>query len=83
MLIIGGAVVSLAMALKKVRKLASWFIPVALYIAGILLVAESLEERHARIEATEEEIISLLDQLDPVAKAQVAAYVAQAEFGKS
>ena len=83
LLIIGGAVVSLVMALKKVQKLAFWFIPVALYIGGIALVAEPLAQRHKKIEATQEEIISLLDQLDPVAKAQVAKHVAEAEFAKS
>jgi len=82
-LIIAGAVASLAMALNKVRKLALWLIPVALYVAGVVLVAKPLEERKARIEATQEEIISLLDELDPVAKAQVAKHVAEAEFAKS
>lgn len=83
LLIIGGAVVSLLMALKKVKEAALWFIPVALFGAGIALAAKPLEERKTRIEATQEEIISLLDQLDPVAKAQVAEYVAEAEFAKS
>ena len=83
LLIIGGAVVSLLMALKKVKETAWWLIPVALFGAGIVLAAKPLEERKTRIEATQEEIISLLDQLDPVAKAQVAKHVAEAEFAKT
>ncbi len=83
LLIIAGAVVSLAMALNKVRKLALWLIPVILYVAGVFLVAEPLAKRKAKIAATQEEIIALLDQLDPVAKVQVAKYVAESEFAKS
>ena len=82
LLIVAGAVMSLVLALKKVQKLASWFVPTALYIVGTFLVAQAGQERKAKIEATQEEIVSMLDELDPVAKAQVAAYVAEAELGK-
>jgi hypothetical protein len=82
LLVVAGAVVSLVLSLKKVQKLAAWFVPTALYIAGTVLVAQSGQERKAKIEATQEEIVSMLDELDPVAKAQVAAYVAEAELGK-
>lgn len=82
LLIIAGAVMSLVLALKKVQKLVSWFVPTALYIVGTFLVAQAGQERKAKIEATQEEIVSMLDELDPVAKAQVAAYVAEAELGK-
>jgi hypothetical protein len=82
LLIVAGAVMSLVLALKKVHKLVSWFVPTALYIVGTFLVAQAGQERKAKIEATQEEIVSMLDELDPVAKAQVAAYVAEAELGK-
>jgi hypothetical protein len=82
LLIMGSAVVSLVMALNKVRKIALWLIPVALCGAGILLAVKPLQERQTKIEGTQEQIISLLDQLDPVAKAQVAEYVAKTELGK-
>lgn len=82
LLIVAGAVISLVLALKKVQKLVSWFVPTALYIVGTFLVAQAGQERKAKIEATQEEIVSMLDELDPVAKAQVAAYVAEAELGK-
>jgi hypothetical protein len=82
LLIIAGAVMSLVLALKKVQKLVSWFVPTALYIVGTFLVAQAGQERKAKIEATQEEIVSMMDELDPVAKAQVAAYVAEAELGK-
>jgi hypothetical protein len=82
LLIIAGAVMSLVLALKKVQKLVSWFVPTALYIVGTFLVAQAGQERKEKIEATQEEIVSMLDELDPVAKAQVAAYVAEAELGK-
>jgi hypothetical protein len=82
LLIVAGAVMSLVLALKKVQKLVSWFVPTALYIVGTFLVAQAGQERKEKIEATQEEIVSMLDELDPVAKAQVAAYVAEAELGK-
>jgi flagellar biosynthesis protein FliQ len=82
LMIVAGAVMSLVLALKKIQKLALWFVPTALYIVGTFLVAQAGQERKEKIEATQEEIVSMLDELDPVAKAQVAAYVAEAELGK-
>jgi hypothetical protein len=82
LLIIAGAVMSLVLALKKVQKLVAWFVPTALYIVGTFFVAQAGQERKAKIEATQEEIVSMMDELDPVAKAQVAAYVAEAELVK-
>jgi flagellar biosynthesis protein FliQ len=82
LMIVAGAVMSLVLAFKKIQKLALWFVPTALYIVGTFLVAQAGQERKEKIEATQEEIVSMLDELDPVAKAQVAAYVAEAELGK-
>lgn len=81
-LIIAGAAVSLTMAIKKVQKLALWLIPTALYVAGVILVAKPLQKRKERIHETEEEIVTMLGQLDPVAKAQVVSRVAKAELAK-
>jgi hypothetical protein len=39
LLISAGAVISLAMAVTKVRRLNLWLIPTALYVAGVILVA--------------------------------------------
>ena len=53
LLLVAGAVASLALALNKVRKLALWFIPVALYFAGIVLVAKPLGEHRTKMEKTQ------------------------------
>lgn len=52
-LIVAGAVVSLALALNKVRKLALWLVPVALYFAGAVLITNLLKDRGAMIGETE------------------------------
>jgi predicted Kef-type K+ transport protein len=82
LLLIAGVVTSLTMALKKIYKLSLWLIPTALYIAAAVFLVKSLGERRAKIESTQEQIVSLMDDLDPVAKLQVADYVAQKELGK-
>ena len=83
LLMASGALAALVLALRKVRTLAWWSIPVGLFGGGIALFVKALQERGTRIEKTEKEIVALLDQLDPVAKAQVAIEVAEAELGKS
>jgi hypothetical protein len=82
LLLIAGVVTSLTMALKKIYKLSLWLIPTALYIGAAVLLVKSLGERRAKIESTQEQIVSLMDDLDPVAKVQVADYVAQKELGR-
>jgi uncharacterized protein (DUF983 family) len=82
LLIIGAAVMTVVMATKKVTELALWSIPVVMYWAGVALAIKPLEERKARIQRTQEKIVTKLEQLDPVAKAQVARQVAEAELGQ-
>ena len=53
-------------------------IPTVQNVIGVLLVARSPAKRKAEIEATQEEINSLLGDLDPVAEAQVAESVVEA-----
>jgi uncharacterized membrane protein YebE (DUF533 family) len=83
LLIAGGALSALVLAQTKVRDVAWWALPVGLFGAGIALAVKPVQERRAKIEMTQQEIVALLDQLDPVAKAQVAEYVVQAELAKS
>ncbi|MFC2046052.1 hypothetical protein ACFLTC_00835 [Chloroflexota bacterium] len=68
LLITGGAVLSLVMAYKKVTETALWLIPVVMYWAGGVLAIKPLAEGKARIRRRQEEIVTRLDQLDPVAK---------------
>jgi hypothetical protein len=70
------------MALKKIYKLSLWLIPTALYIAAAVFLVKYLGKRRTKIESTQDQIVSLMDDLDPVAKLQVADYVAQKELGK-
>jgi hypothetical protein len=74
---------ALVLTLKKVRDMAWWTLSAVLFGAGIALALSPLRERRAKIEMTQQEIVALLDQLDPVAKAQVAEYVVQEELAKS
>lgn len=83
LLIIGGVVLSLLMASKKVKTTGLYLIPVVMYWAGVALARKPLEEGKARIQRTQEEIVTMLDQLDAEARSQVAKHVAEAEMGQS
>jgi hypothetical protein len=78
----GGAVSALVLTLKKERNLLWWLLPIGLFGAGVVLSFQPLQERHEKIAATQEQIVSMLDELDPIAKAQVAEYVLEAELAK-
>lgn len=62
-------------------RLAGLFIAVC--AVGLLVVAAAvfISRRQARIEKVKEQIQTELDQLDPVARAQVLASVADEEYG--
>jgi uncharacterized protein YgbK (DUF1537 family) len=49
---------------------------------GTALLVHSLMGRQAKIEETQEKIASLLGELDPIARLQVAEYVIETEIGK-
>ena len=66
---------------RQVRLFSALFI-LALAAVGILIVARGLKSRQARIEETQERIAALLDELDPLARVQVADYVIDRERAK-
>lgn len=76
LLVGGGTVGSLYLIVKKNRNIFSWLIPVGMMAAGIDLF---LKDRQERIEQTGDQIMSQLDELDPVARAQVVKYLAEQE----
>jgi hypothetical protein len=75
----GGILGSLYLLMKKSRNILSWIIAVGMVAAGFDLV---LKDRQQRIQRTGDQIIAQLDELDPVAKAQVVKYVAEQEMDK-
>jgi hypothetical protein len=83
LLITGGAVLSLVMASRKVTTIALWSIPVVMYWAGLALAIKPLQEHKAKIQRTREEIVTKLEQFDPVAKSQVTKPLTEAELGQS
>ncbi len=52
-------------------------------VVGIVIVVKALMGRQAKIEDIREEIISLLEELDPIARVQVAEYVIEKELDNS
>ena len=79
-LLIGGGVLgSLYLLIKKNQNIFSWLIPVGMMAAGIDLY---LKDRQERIKATGDLITSQLDELDPIARAEVVKYLAEQEMDK-
>ena len=79
LLVGGGTLGSLYLIVKRNRHIFSWLIPVGMMAAGIDLL---LKDRQERIEQTGDQIMSQLDELDPVARAQVVKYLAEQEKEK-
>lgn len=71
----------IADAKRPTRLIAASFIITAA-VVGILFIARGLRSRQARIEETREQIAALLDELDPLARVQVADYVIEREREK-
>jgi hypothetical protein len=69
LLFVGGTVVSLVMAHKRVKENILWSIPLVMWFAGVGLAIKPLKELKAAMQRTEEKIVTTLDQLDPMAKA--------------
>ena len=68
-LVVGGAVLLLAMILKRVKERLLWLIPLVMWFAGIGVAMRPWEKFLAGMQRTEEEIVTTLDELDPVADA--------------
>ena len=75
----GGILGSLYLLIERSRNILAWLIAVGMVVAGIDLV---LKGRQERIEQTGDEIIAQLDELDPIARAQVMKYVAEQEIDR-
>jgi hypothetical protein len=76
-LLVGGGVLgSLYLLVKRSKSIFTWVIPVGMIAVGVDLL---LKERHKRIVQTGDQILAQLDELDPIAKAEVVKYVADKE----
>ena len=75
----GGVLGSIYLLIKKIRNPFSWIIPLGMIAAGIDLY---LKDRQERIKQTGDLIRSQLDELDPVARAEVVKYLAEQEKEK-
>ena len=79
LLVGGGTLGSLYLLLKKNWNIFSWFISVGMIVAGIDLY---MKERQKHIKQTGDQIMAELDELDPVARAEVIKYLADQEIGR-
>ncbi|MCK4898084.1 MAG: hypothetical protein KAS38_04875, partial [Anaerolineales bacterium] len=77
LLVGGGALGSIYLLIKRNYSFFSWLIPVGMIASGLELF---LSERHEGIKATGDEIIDLLDELDPIARAEVVKYIVDQEM---
>jgi hypothetical protein len=77
-ILVGGSVLtSLYLLIKKSRNFFSWLIPIGLLAAGTSLY---FSERQKQIKQTGDQIMAQLDELDPIAKAEVVKYLADQEM---
>jgi hypothetical protein len=70
---------SLYLLITKNRSISSWIIPLGMIVVGVELL---MKERTKQIQMTGDQIIAQLDELDPIARARVAKYVADQELGR-
>ncbi len=79
LLVGGGVVTSLIALLRREQHAAEWVLPVGLIAAGGSILINS---RQGQMEAAEASILSELDKLDPIARAQVLKSVAAEEVSR-
>ena len=75
----GGVLGSLYLLIKRTQNVFSWIIPVGMMAAGVDLY---LKDRQERIKQTGDQIMSQLDELDPIARAELVKYLAEQEKGR-
>jgi hypothetical protein len=68
-LLVGGTLSLLYLIVKKNRNIFSWIVPLGMIAEGIYLL---LKARQERIKQTGDQIMSQLDELDPITRAEVA-----------
>jgi len=79
-LLVGGGVVgSLVNILRGDRSAVDWLIPLSLAGLGFGVL---FSHRQSQMESAEEKILAELDQLDPIARAQVLKAVAKDEIDR-
>jgi hypothetical protein len=78
-LLVGGTLSLLYLIVKKKRNIVSWIIPLGMIAEGIDLL---LKARQERIKQTGDQIMSQLDELDPITRAEVVKYLAEEEMDK-
>ena len=79
LLIGGGLVGSVVTLLRRRRSAAQWVVHLGLICGGATIL---LQRRQERIVHAEENILAELDDLDPIARAQVLKAVAEQQFGR-
>lgn len=80
LLLLGGGVVGAVVArLRRDRHLGDWVLPVCLAAAGAALL---VKRRESDMQQSQEAILSELDHLDPIAKAQVLKAVGLKLIGR-
>ena len=72
-----GTLGSFYLLIRKNRNIFAWVISVGMIAAGADIL---LKERHERIVETGDQIMSQLDELDPIARAEVVKYMADQEM---
>ena len=78
-LLVGGTLSLLYLLVKKNRNIFSWIVPLGMIAEGIYLL---LKARQERIKQTGDHIMSQLDELDPIARAEVVKYLTEKEMDK-
>ncbi len=79
LLVGGGTLSSIYLLIKRNYNFFSWLIPVGMIASGLGLY---MNERQKLITQTGDEIISQLDELDPIARAEVVKYMADQKMGR-
>ena len=79
-LLVGGGIVgSLVTLLRRRRRVADWFLHLGLICGGAGVL---LQRRRKHMDQAQESIMAELDNLDPIARAQVLKAVAERQLGR-
>ena len=77
LLVVGGALGSIYLLIKRNYNSISWLVPIGLIASGFGLY---MNERKKLITQTGDDIIAQLDKLDPIARVEVFKYMADQEL---
>ena len=79
-LLVGGGIVgSLVTLLRRRRRVADWVLHIGLICSGVGVL---LQRRRKHMDQAQESILAELDNLDPIARAQVLKAVAERQLGR-